>query len=65
MKPPGAGGPNRPHLSFGFLRVFVAPWCKGLVFGCGDVALRFKVLFLPAAKKDPALPRGLKSNFAE
>src|SRR6266851_2468526 len=26
-----------------FLRVSVPPWCKGLVFGCGFVALRFKV----------------------
>src|SRR6266851_2729921 len=27
------------HLSFGFLRASVPPWCKGLVFGCGFVAL--------------------------
>src|SRR5258708_6062240 len=26
-----------------FLRVSVPPWCKGLVFGCGFVALCFKV----------------------
>src|SRR6267154_1885402 len=35
MKPPGAGGPNRTHLSFVFLRVSVPPWCKGLVFDFG------------------------------
>src|SRR6267154_5808625 len=34
------GGPARTHLSFGFS---VAPWCKGFVFGCGYVALRFQV----------------------
>src|SRR5258708_22236608 len=44
MKPAGPGGPNRTHLSFVFLRVSVPPWCKGLVFGCGFVALSFKVL---------------------
>src|SRR5258708_5010328 len=44
MKPPGPGGPNRTHLSFVFLRVSVPPWCKGLVFGCGFVALSFKAL---------------------
>src|SRR6267142_1908671 len=31
---------------FCFLRGSVPPWCKGLVFGCGFVALGFKVLFL-------------------
>src|SRR5258708_25811207 len=32
MKPPGAGGPNRTHLSFVFLCASVPPWCEGLVF---------------------------------
>jgi len=44
MKPSGSGGPKRTHLFFAFLRVSVPPWCKGLVFGCGYVELRFKVL---------------------
>src|SRR5882672_9321311 len=46
MKPSGSGGPQRTHLFFVFLRVSVPPWCKGLVFGCGFVALCFKVLIL-------------------
>src|SRR5258708_18441721 len=28
----GAGWPKQIHLSFGFLRVSVPPWCKGLAF---------------------------------
>src|SRR6267142_2033036 len=36
-----AGGPAQTHLSFAFLRDSVPPWCKGLVFSCGCVALRF------------------------
>src|SRR5258708_17712557 len=34
----GCGGAKTIHLSFGFLRASVPPWCKGFVFGCGYVA---------------------------
>src|SRR5229473_1015733 len=34
----GCRGAKTIHLSFGFLRASVPPWCKGLVFGCGFVA---------------------------
>src|SRR6266850_8213311 len=43
MKPPGSGGPKKTHLSFVVLRVSVPPWCKGLVFGCGFVALCYEL----------------------
>src|SRR5258708_34254258 len=54
MKPPGPGGPNRTLLSFVFLRVSVPPWSKGLVFGFGFVALRFKVLFFAFPHTPPS-----------
>src|SRR5258708_39849935 len=34
----GCRGAKTIHLSFGFLRASVPPWCKGFVFGCGYVA---------------------------
>src|SRR5258708_37377427 len=38
----GCRGAKTIHLSFGFLRASVPPWCKGLVVGCGCFALRLK-----------------------
>jgi len=45
----GCRGAKTIHLSFGFLRASVPPWCKGFVFGCGYVApcLRGAKVFFP------------------
>src|SRR5882672_1789836 len=37
---PGISGSTRTHLFFVLLRASVPPWCKGLVFDCGNVTPR-------------------------
>ncbi|SRR5216684_1527180 len=37
-------GRRGTHLFFAVLRVSVTPWCKGFAFGCGFVAVCFKLL---------------------
>ena len=57
-----AGGPKQ----FIYLLVFsVSPWCKGLVFGCGFVALRFRFCFFIGVAKSSYTTGALFSGGAD